>query len=196
MPDTRPFVIAVGGIPGAGKTTLARRLAAALFVPVLVRDEIKEGMHVTARSVDPAEVRRFSAAAFAAFWSTAANLTAAGVSLVIEAAFHQEHAAGEFERLAQRAHVRLVWCDVDPEVALSRYRARAPLRHPAHADDLFAERMAHPAFDRSVYEPPPGPWPLVRVDTTDDEPVPAVAELAVLVAGSSASVRPVRSSGR
>ena len=177
MPDTRPFVIAVGGIPGAGKTTLARRLAAALFVPVLVRDEIKEGMHVTARSVDPAEVRRFSAAAFAAFWSTVDLLVDAGVSLVIEAAFHREHAGADLERLAERADVRLLWCTVDRDVALARYRARAPLRHPAHDDALMAERMAHPAFDRSTYDPPPGPWPVVAVDTSGAEPVPPLTEL-------------------
>jgi predicted kinase len=177
VPDARPFVIAVGGIPGAGKTTLARRLADALYVPLLVRDEIKEGMHVTARSAAPADVRRFSEAAFRTFWSTAANLAASGVSQVIEAAFHRDHAAAEFERLGRCAEVRLVWCRVDPEVALSRYRARAPLRHPAHADVEYAERMAHPAFDRSTYDPPPGPWPIVEVDTTERDTVPALADL-------------------
>jgi predicted kinase len=181
VPDARPFLIAVGGIPGAGKTTFARRLADALYMPLLVRDEIKEGMHVTARSVDPAEVRRFADAAFRVFWSTAANLAAAGVSQVIEAAFHRDHAVAELERLDRCADVQLVWCDVDPEVALSRYRARAPLRHPAHADDEYAVRMAHPAFDRSVYEPPAGPWPLVRVDTTEWEPVPALADLCTML---------------
>jgi predicted kinase len=177
VPDARPFVIAVGGIPGAGKTTLARRLADALYVPLLVRDEIKEGMHVTARSVDPAEVRRFADAAFRAFWSTTANLAAAGVSQVIEAAFHRDHAGTELEQLGRCADVRLVWCCVDPEVALGRYRARAPLRHPAHADAEYAERMSHPTFDRSVYDPPAGPWPLVVVDTSERDPVPSVADV-------------------
>jgi predicted kinase len=192
VPDARPFVIAVGGIPGAGKTTLARRLADALYVPLLVRDEIKEGMHVTVRSVDPAEVRRFSDAAFRAFWSTAANLAAAGVSQVIEAAFHRDFAAAEFERLDRCADVHLVWCRVEPEVALSRYRARAPLRHPAHADDEYAVRMSHPAFDRSTYDPPPGAWPLVEVDTTGADPVPSVAELCSILTGPGPSPRRAR----
>jgi predicted kinase len=175
--DVRPLVIVVGGIPGAGKTTLARRLADSLHVPLLVRDEIKEGMHVTVGSEDPAEVHRFSAAAFDAFWSAAALLVDAGASLAIEAAFHRDHATAELERLAETADVRLVWCAVDPEVALARYRARAPIRHPAHADALHAERMAHPAFDRGTYDPPVGPWPLVIVDTSAREPVPSLLEL-------------------
>ncbi len=37
--------------------------------------------------------------------------------------------------------------------------------------------MAHPAFDRSTYDPPPGPWPLVEVDTNEREPVPGLADL-------------------
>jgi len=174
-------VIAVGGIPGAGKTTLARRLAGALHVPLLVRDEIKEGMHVTAGSTDPAEVHRFAGAAFAVFWSTVGDLVDAGVSLVAEAAFHRDRAAADMEAICARADLRLVWCAVDPEVALARYRARAPVRHPAHADELHAERMAHPAFDRSVYDPPPGPWPVVHVDTTGPEPAPPIAELCLIL---------------
>jgi predicted kinase len=184
VPDSRPFVIAVGGIPGAGKTTLARRLATALYVPLLVRDEIKEGMHITAGSDDPAEVHRFAAAAFEVFWSTARDLVDAGVSLVIEAAFHREYAGAEFERLHHRADLRVVWCHAEPEVALSRYRARAPLRHPAHADERSAERMSHPAFDRTIYDPPPGPWPLLVVDTSGSEPSPALATVcATLMEG-------------
>lgn len=178
MPDVRPFVIAVGGIPGAGKTTLARRLADTLHVPLLVRDEIKEGMHVTVGSEDPAEVHRFAAAAFAAFWSAVGLLVDAGVSLVIEAAFHRDHASADVERIARSADVRLVWCVVEPNVALARYRARAPVRHPAHADAIQAERMAHPAFDRGIYDPPVGPWPMVVVDTSGREPSPSVTELA------------------
>jgi hypothetical protein len=38
--------------------------------------------------------------------------------------------------------------------------------------------MAHPAFDRGIYDPPVGPWPLVAVDTSGREPSPSVAELA------------------
>jgi predicted kinase len=172
--EGRPFVIAVGGVPGSGKTSLARALGTALHVPVLVRDELEEGMHVTARSEDPADVRRFSGAAFEVFWSTVRDLARAGVSLVAEAAYHRDHSAAEFEATATLADLVLVWCRVDPGVALARYRARAPLRHPAHADELMADRMDHPAFDWSTYDPPPGPWPRVDVETAEPVTSPSL----------------------
>jgi predicted kinase len=179
--DPRPLVIAVGGAPGAGKSTLARRLGEVIHVPVLVRDELKEGMHVTARSDDPAEVHRFAEAAYSALWATARDLVRAGVSLIVEAAFHRDRCGDEFATIATRADLVLLWCRADPDVARARYRARAPLRHPAHADTLMAERMDHPTFDWSVYDPPPGSWTLIPVDTGGAAPVPAVAELAALV---------------
>jgi predicted kinase len=177
----RPFVVAVGGVPGSGKTTLAEDLARALHVPVLVRDAIKEGLHVTARSDDPAEVHRFAARAFELFWATVGELSDAGVSLVAEAAFHGDFAAAEFDAVARRTDLLLVWCRVEPSVALARYRARAPWRHPAHADEESVTRMEHPTFDWSVYDPPAGPWPLVTVDTTGVEPEPSLTELCRIV---------------
>jgi predicted kinase len=185
----RPFVVVVGGAPGSGKTTLARALGRSLHVPVLVRDEIKEGMHVTARSHDPAEVKRFAEAAFATFWATVRDLARAGVSVVAEAAFGRDRAGPDFETTARLADLVLVWCRVEHHVSLARYRARAPVRHPAHADALMAERMDHPAFDWSIYDPPPGPWPRLDVDTASPATVPALPELCGQVLEMRATAR-------
>ena len=178
MPDPRPLVIAVGGIPGSGKTTLSRRLGDVLHLPVVCRDAIKEGMHVTHGSDDPAEVRRFSAAAFTTFWATVGALVDAGSSVVAEAAFHREFAADEFTELSARADLILVWCDLDPEIATNRYLARAERgeRHPAHADSTLVPAMRAPGFDWSTYAPPDGPWPVHSVDTTAAPKLDALLE--------------------
>lgn len=116
----RPLTAAVGGIPGSGKTMLARQLGDALPLPVVCRDAIKEGLHVTHRSVDTAEVHRFSDTAFDAFFESVALLVDAGVSLVIEAAFHREYAVESLASLASRSDLVAVWCSVPTDVARTR----------------------------------------------------------------------------
>ena len=46
------FVIVVNGVPGAGKTTLARPLARALRVPLLAKDAIKEAVNKLQKDMD------------------------------------------------------------------------------------------------------------------------------------------------
>jgi adenylate kinase family enzyme len=41
--NAKPKCIIVTGRPGSGKTTLAKRLSERLWMPVISRDEIKEG---------------------------------------------------------------------------------------------------------------------------------------------------------
>ncbi len=41
----KPLVIIVNGLPGTGKTTLAKRLAADVHLPVLHRDGIYETLY-------------------------------------------------------------------------------------------------------------------------------------------------------
>lgn len=183
----RPLVVAVGGVPGSGKTTLARELADTLHVPVLVRDAIKEGLHVTHRSDDPAEVHRFAARAFDLFYASVDLLVHADVSMVIEAAFHRDFAVAEFDSLAKRVDLVAVWCSVPADLARVRYRARAERgeRHPAHADLVAADAMDRSDLDWTIYAPPPGSWPLIWVDTTGvRSPTVAVLAAQVLAARS------------
>jgi adenylate kinase family enzyme len=44
MKPSMARLVIVSGAPGAGKTTLARRLAAELAMPLIVRDDIKEAL--------------------------------------------------------------------------------------------------------------------------------------------------------
>jgi predicted kinase len=180
--------VIVGGAPGTGKSTLARALGQALHLPVMHRDLVKTGIHVTHRSTDPAEQRRFSEPAFELAFDVTGALLAGGCSVVLEAAFHRENSGPPLLDLAARATTVVVWTRCGRDVALERYRARSARgeRHPAHNDEAMLVEMAAPSFDETRYDPPPevhavGALGGIQWVDTSDLFVPSVAELAARI---------------
>src|SRR3954467_5694554 len=86
MPE-KPKCIIVTGRPGAGKSTLSNELAKILYMPVVSRDEIKEG-YVNTFGVRHDELPPDSnRIATEIFFDTVAFLLARNISLIVEAAF-------------------------------------------------------------------------------------------------------------
>lgn len=157
----QPALIVVTGRPGAGKTTLAHALARAVPCPAVCRDEIKEGLVCTAGDAgEPGgDLQR---RATDAFFNALALLLGRGVTVVAEAAFQDRVWAPRLEPLRAVARVRVVLCEVDPELARARQVQRAladPVRARFHPQG--AER------DRVSYDPPRLDVPTLRVDTSD-----------------------------
>ena len=75
------MVLAVCGSPAAGKTTIARAVAAELRLLLLSRDELASGIRLGGSTTDPDDIR---AAAERALVDTARTLVGAGVSFVLE----------------------------------------------------------------------------------------------------------------
>lgn len=164
-------------MPGAGKTTLARRLAGAVGCPAICRDEIKEGMVTNVPDFRPGQDDELSRRANHVFFEIIRILLDAGVTTMAEAAFQDRLWRPGLEPLQDRARIRIVHCVVDPELALERsLRRRAGNQHRrAHADPTTAEAGAYldrlRAFDRIGL-----PVPLIEADTTDGYR-PSLAEL-------------------
>src|SRR5581483_9605379 len=88
----RPLLALVTGAPGSGKTTLARRLASELRLPLLAKDDIKETLYDQLGAPDQAASQRLGLAALTLLRQTAERLLAAGVSVLIEANYQRGRA--------------------------------------------------------------------------------------------------------
>lgn len=141
MDDLR--VIVVTGLPGTGKTTLARELSARYRIPLVAKDVIKEPLLDVLGARDAAESRRLSDASFSVLFALARELGTAVTGLVLEGNFRPgEHESplrllfpaglgdGRVPPLAQ------VLCTAPERERLARLAARRtnPTRHPGHRD--------------------------------------------------------------
>ena len=159
-------MILVNGLPGSGKTTLARRLGAALGVPVVSKDAVKEGLLTAVPEARPAGL---GAVAMEAAWSMAADLTG---TVVLESWWFRprdlEFTVAAWRRCGEPELVE-VWCDVPAEVARGRFANR--VRHPMYED---ARRLATSWDDWAERAAPLAIGEVVRVDTSGDVDIAAV----------------------
>src|SRR5690349_2024644 len=87
-PVSQPSLVVVSGPAGAGKTTLAHKLAMGIGCPAVSRDEIKEGMvHAVGAAFAAAPGDQLTKQATSVFFATLGLLVEARVTVVAEAAF-------------------------------------------------------------------------------------------------------------
>ena len=128
-------LIIVAGMPATGKSTLARKLAAAFDMPILEKDEIKEALFDTVGYADLAAKRALDRGAAAVLLYTARVALQSGSSLIMVNNFDanmRDDVQGMIDACDCRAVT--VFLGGDPDVLYERYVARDKrgVRHKGH----------------------------------------------------------------
>jgi hypothetical protein len=132
-PAPAPRLVAVGGVSGTGKTTLARTLAPA-FDPapgaVLLRSDVERkrlcGVDLDATLPEAAYAPEVSTRVFERLRARARRVLAGGTSVVVDAVHGRAEERGELEAIAGECGVRFdgLWLQAPIDPLIERVRAR------------------------------------------------------------------------
>ena len=173
----RGFVV-VGGVPGSGKTTLARPLARELRLPLVSKDTIKEALFDVLGTGDLEWSRRLGQAAHRVMYAIAAESQGA----VLESHFWRGLAEDDLRALG--SPMIQVYCRCPLDLAADRYRQRATSadRHPGHLPEHQAEEVTK-AWREKEPQPLDLDGELIEVDTSKPVGAPTIADLATRIKG-------------
>ena len=133
----KPKCIIVTGRAGAGKTTLSKKLGQNLWMPVISRDEIKEGYVNTFRVKHdqlPPETDRLVTDLF---FDIVFQFLTGKVSIIIEAAFQHSVWEWRMPKIFDLSHPFFIICSIDADIAAERHLQRGlanPRREFYHGD--------------------------------------------------------------
>ena len=186
--NTKPKCVIVTGRPGSGKTTLAKKLGERLWMPVVIRDEIKEGYVNTYGIKHDQLPTNTNGLVSDVFFCLVNQYLASDISVVIEAAFQHHVWEPRMPQILELACVRIVLCCADDEVAARRHLQRGfanPNREFYHGDRRVVHyRETGEILSAESYEAPRFNLPTIEV-STDGEYVPSIEEMVKQIQSSS-----------
>lgn len=166
----KPSLIVVTGRPASGKTTLSRALSQQIKYPLIARDELKAGYINTFRFSPGGIAANADIEVSETFFRTIELLIAGNISIIAEAAFQHKLWYPRLEPLIDKADIRVIICELSPQLARERYIDRMdadPGREAFHRDSEELLKEAQSSLI-DTYNAPELPVPTLKVDTTVD----------------------------
>jgi predicted kinase len=170
-------IVVVAGVPGSGKTTLARPLARELDMPLISKDVIKEALFDVLGTGDLERSQSMGRAAHRVMYALAADTRSA----VMESHFWRGVSEADLEALDRP--LLQIYCRCPMELAVERYmhRVDSPDRHPGHLPEhQSAEAIAR--WSSIEAAPLDLDAPLIEVDTTKPVDIEDLAARVVALA--------------
>ena len=168
----KPKCIIVTGRPGAGKTTLSKELSRLLCMPIISRDEIKEGYVNTFGIKHDQLPSNTNGIATETFFEVAEQLLKCKVSIIVEAAFPHKIWEYKMNTWKEISKIKIIICTIDDKIAANRHLQRGlndPNRVFYHGDkrvSYYQETGIISPPDN--YDIPKFDVPTISVITLDD----------------------------
>ena len=169
---SKPYLIIVTSRPAAGKTSIARRFAKELNLPLASKDSIREVLFNRLGWKDREWAQLLGRASIDLMFHFAEVQLEAGHSFILDNAFDPALSTPRFLALQKKFNVGIIQiiCNSDAKTLFNRFvkRADSGERHPGHGDkEVLEELRAHLAEERSPVMELDGV--VIEIDTTDFE---------------------------
>ena len=172
--SSRSRLVVVSGIPGCGKSTLARQLAELLAFSYLDKDDFFDLLLHDSPVVDEETRHRLSRQADRDFERAARCQPEAVLdSFWRHPSAHTRSGTPSDWLMAPEFMTAEVFCSCPPEIAATRFLART--RHPGHLDSAWDTASLVDQSRRLLSDLPLGIGPMIEVDTTAEIDVPRIA---------------------
>jgi predicted kinase len=129
------MLILIAGLPGSGKTTLARALAAQTNTLHLNSDLMRRALGLMGHYAPEDK-----AAVYAALLERARASLSEGKDVVVDSTFYKESVRAPFRQLASDCATALCWIEVRAQEAVIRERLKTP-RPDSEADEAVYEKI-------------------------------------------------------